>query len=43
MVKFENTKTGKSILDRWRGKDMETYFREKNKAFIEKLKKEVGL
>lgn len=43
MQKFEDTKAGKLIFDRWRGKDMETYFREKNKAFIEKLKKEVGM
>ncbi len=37
--KFENTKAFKIIKERWGGqKDMEQYFIDKNKAFIEKLK-----
>jgi hypothetical protein len=42
MKKFKDTAVGKMILDRWKGKNMETYFEEKNKEFHEKLKREVG-
>jgi len=37
--KFEDTKAFKIIKESWGGqKDMEQYFIDKNKAFIEKLK-----
>lgn len=42
MKKFKDTLVAKIITERWKGKDMEIYFKEKNKAFLEKLKKEVG-
>ena len=42
MIEFENTKVFKLINERWAGKDMEAYFIEKNKKFIEKLKKDLG-
>lgn len=42
MKKFKDTLVAKIITERWKGKDVETYFEEKNKLFIEKLKKEVG-
>jgi hypothetical protein len=42
MKKFKDSIVSKIITERWKGKDMETYFEEKNKLFIEKLKKEVG-
>ena len=42
MTEFENTKVFKIIKERWAGKDMEVYFIEKNKKFIEKLKKDLG-
>jgi hypothetical protein len=39
--KFEDTKAFKIIKERWGGqKDMEQYFIDKNKEFIEKLKDE---
>lgn len=41
MKKFKDTLVAKIITERWKGKDVETYFEEKNKLFIEKLKKEV--
>lgn len=41
MKRFEDTLVAKVITERWKGKDMETYFEEKNKIFFEKLKKEV--
>jgi hypothetical protein len=41
MEKFKDTKVFKMLAERWKGRDMETYFIEKNKAYYEKLKKEV--
>ena len=41
MLKFKDTKVFQIIKERWGGKDMETYFVQKNKEFIEKLKKEI--
>tara|TARA_B110000977_G_scaffold64714_1_gene88119 strand:+ start:597 stop:728 length:132 start_codon:yes stop_codon:yes gene_type:complete len=41
MKKFKDTKVAKILKERWAGKDMETYFIEKNKVFIERLKNEV--
>jgi len=41
MIKFKDTKVAKILKERWAGKDMETYFIEKNKGFIERLKNEV--
>ena len=41
MVKFKDTKVAKMLKARWAGKDMESYFIEKNKKFIERLKNEV--
>ena len=42
MTEFKNTKVFQIIKERWAGKDMEAYFIEKNKKFIEKLKKGLG-
>jgi hypothetical protein len=39
--KFEESKVFQIIKERWAGKDMETYFIQKNKEFIERLKNEV--
>lgn len=39
MKPFNETKVFQILKERWAGKDMETYFIEKNKEFIEKLKK----
>ena len=41
MKPFNETKVFQILKERWAGKDMETYFIEKNKEFIEKLKKEL--
>jgi hypothetical protein len=41
MVKFKDTKVFKMLAERWKGRDMETYFIEKNKTYHERLKKEV--
>jgi hypothetical protein len=38
---FEETLTYKILKDRWGGKDVEKYFVDKNKAFVDKLKREV--
>ena len=38
---FTKTKCFQTLMDRWRGKDMEAYFEEKNKAFHEKLRKDL--
>jgi hypothetical protein len=42
MKKFTESKVFKILKKRWAGKDMETYFEEKSKAYFEKLKKEVA-
>jgi hypothetical protein len=41
MKQFKDTKVAKILKKRWAGKDMETYFIEKNKEFITRLKTEV--
>jgi hypothetical protein len=41
MKPFNKTKVFQILKERWAGKDMETYFIEKNKEFIEKLKNEL--
>ena len=41
MKQFKDTKVAKILKERWGGKDMETYFIERNKEFIAKLKTEV--
>ena len=41
MKPFNETKVFQILKERWSGKDMETYFIEKNKEFIQKLKKEL--
>jgi hypothetical protein len=41
MVRFKDTKVFQLLKERWAGKDMETYFIQKNKEFSERLKKEV--
>lgn len=41
MIPFKDTKVFQLLKERWAGKDMETYFIQKNKEFIERLKKEV--
>ena len=38
MVNFKNTKTAKNIKERWTGKDMETYFQDKSKRYLQELK-----
>jgi hypothetical protein len=38
---FKNTKVFQILKDRWAGQDMEQYFIDKNKAFINRLKKEL--
>lgn len=40
MKNFKDTLVFKILMERWKGKDMEAYFIEKNKEFIERLKKE---
>ena len=42
MTKFKDTKVAKILKARWDGEDMESYFIEKSKKFIEKLKNEVN-
>ncbi len=42
MIRFKDTKVAKILTERWKGKDMETYFIEKNKAFHKKLKEEMS-
>ena len=42
-MEFRNSKVFKMLKARWAGKDMETYFIEKNKAFHERLIKEMKL
>lgn len=37
---FEDSKVFEILKKRWAGKDMEAYFIEKNKEFIENLKKQ---
>ena len=39
---FKDTKVATILKERWAGKDMETYFIEKNKEFIARLKIEVN-
>jgi hypothetical protein len=41
MKQFTESKVFKILKKRWAGKDMEKYFEEKGKAYLEKLKKEV--
>jgi hypothetical protein len=43
MEKFENTLVFKILKERWSGKDMETYFEEKNKEFHKKLKRDLKI
>ena len=40
MIRFKDTKVWQILKERWTGKDMETYFIQKNKEFIERLKNE---
>lgn len=42
-MKFTDSLVFKILAERWRGKDMEKYFIDKNKAFIKKLKKELKI
>ena len=42
-MKFEDSLVFKILAERWRGKDMEKYFIDKNKAYIKKLKKELKI
>jgi hypothetical protein len=39
MKLFKDTKVAKLLKDRWTGKDMEVYFTQKSKEFINQLKK----
>ena len=41
MKKFTDSLVFKILKKRWKGKDMEKYFIDKNKAFIKKLKKDL--
>jgi hypothetical protein len=41
MKPFKETKVFQILKERWKDKDMEIYFIEKNKEFIERLKKEL--
>jgi hypothetical protein len=41
MKKFTESKTFKILSERWKNKDMEQYFIDKNRAFIKKLKKQI--
>jgi hypothetical protein len=41
LTPFEETLTYQILKKRWSGKDMEQYFVDKNKAFIDKLKKDL--
>jgi len=41
MENFKDSTTYKIIVERWKGKDMEIYFEEKNKEFHNRLKEEV--
>jgi hypothetical protein len=38
---FFNSKAFKMLMNRWAGKDMETYFEEKSKKHLETLKNEL--
>ena len=40
MLDFKKSKTFAIIIERWTGKDMEQYFKDRNKEFIARLKKE---
>ena len=39
VMKFKDTKVFKLLVERWKGKDMEKYFIEKNEAFHKNLTK----
>jgi hypothetical protein len=41
MKKFTETKVFEILKERWAGKDMEKYFKEKSETHLEKLKKEI--
>lgn len=41
MMDFKDSLVFKILAERWKGKDMEKYFVDKNKAYIKKLKKEL--
>ena len=41
MKKFTESKTFKILSERWKNKDVEQYFIDKNRTFIKKLKKQV--
>jgi hypothetical protein len=41
-TKFETTLVYKIIKKRWADKDMEEYFVDKNKSFIDKIKKDLS-
>ena len=41
MKNFKDTQVFQIISKRWKNQDMEQYFIDKNKAFIDRLKKEV--
>jgi hypothetical protein len=41
LTPFEETLTYQIIKKRWSGQDMEQYFIDKNKEFIDKLKKDL--
>ena len=38
MKEFKNTKVAQLIRERWGGNDMEVYFEERSKAFLDELK-----
>jgi len=43
MMDFKDSLVFKILKERWKGKDMEKYFVDKNKAYIKKLKKELKI
>ena len=43
MIRFKDTKVFQILKERWAGKDMETYFIQKNKEFMDKLYNESEL
>lgn len=42
MKPFNQSKVFEILKERWRGKDMEAYFKDKGERFAEKLKKDLG-
>jgi hypothetical protein len=41
MTQFKNSKVFQILKKRWSGKDMEVYFEDKSKEYLEKLKREL--